>query len=85
MNCDVDEYGLVNMDELMSRHYSKVDRVVEDDGSKKRKPSTLTRSKIMSPTGLSQIQDPWAHRSVLETAPIPNGWCTGRLKVKWAD
>jgi hypothetical protein len=22
---------------------------------------------------------------VLETAPIPNGWCTGRLKVKWAD
>jgi hypothetical protein len=36
MNCDVDKDGPVNIDELMALHYSKVDRVVEGDGSKNR-------------------------------------------------
>jgi hypothetical protein len=72
MNCDVDEYGPVNIDELMSRHYSKVDRVMEDDGSKKQ-AININTIKNNEPDG-----------SITDTGSVGSQECVGnRTYSEW--
>jgi hypothetical protein len=65
MNCDGDECGPVNIDKLMALHYSKVDGVVESDGSKNRAINVDT------------IEDDKPNKSITDKGSVGSQECAG--------